>query len=129
MTVFEISDSSHYTNFFLGAPYILENLIPEVTYHFRFAATNDVGMGPWINGPTFTMPRRSVPAEPTILVPGVANWTEKLELSSLYSDHFELRWNVPADNGEPIEYYQIRYCQVSFVNRNVEIIKLTLYNN
>lgn len=99
-----------------GAPYILENLIPEVTYHFRFAATNDVGMGPWINGPTFTMPRRSVPAEPTILVPGVANWTEKLELSSLYSDHFELRWNVPADNGEPIEYYQIRYCQVERTN-------------
>ncbi|EDW25988.1 GL14196 [Drosophila persimilis] len=29
---------------------------------------------------------------------------------SPYSDHFELRWGVPADNGEPIDRYQIKYC-------------------
>jgi neural cell adhesion molecule len=34
---------------------------------------------------------------------------------SPYADHFELRWNVPADNGEPIDFYQIRYCPVSVV--------------
>ncbi|KAL1506852.1 hypothetical protein ABEB36_006137 [Hypothenemus hampei] len=94
-----------------GAPYIIENLVPEVTYHFRFAARNDVGLGPWTNGPSITMPRRSVPAEPTLLLPGV-NLTYKQELQAPYSNHFEIRWNVPADNGEPIEYYLIRYCRI-----------------
>ncbi|XP_066245043.1 fasciclin-2 isoform X2 [Euwallacea similis] len=95
-----------------GAPYILENLVSEATYHFRFAARNDVGLGPWTNGPVIMMPRRSAPAEPTILVPGVVNLTETKEFSAPYSNHFEIRWNVPADNGEPIEHYLIRFCQV-----------------
>ncbi|KAH1019187.1 hypothetical protein HUJ04_009041 [Dendroctonus ponderosae] len=93
-----------------GAPYIVENLFPEVTYHFRFAARNDVGLGPWSNAPSTTMPRRSVPAEPTVLLP--VNLTYKQELAGPYSNHFELRWNVPADNGEPIEYYLVRYCKI-----------------
>ncbi|CAH1128831.1 unnamed protein product [Ceutorhynchus assimilis] len=95
-----------------GAPYIVENLIPEVTYHFRFVARNDVGIGTWTNGPTITMPRRSVPAEPRILLPSSINLTDKQELPGPYSDHFEIRWNVPADNGEPIEFYLIRYCKI-----------------
>lgn len=98
-----------------GAPYILENLIPEVTYHFRFAARNEVGIGPWINGETITMPRRSTPAEPRILLPSSVVSDElpiDEEVVSPYSNHFELRWNVPADNGEPIDYYDIRHCVV-----------------
>ncbi|XP_066142214.1 fasciclin-2 isoform X2 [Euwallacea fornicatus] len=106
-----------------GAPYILENLFAEETYHFRFAARNDVGLGPWTNGPTITMPRRSAPAEPTILVPGVVNLTETKEFSAPYSNHFEIRWNVPADNGEPIEHYLIRFCQVNHIEGVEEDIK------
>lgn len=38
---------------------------------------------------------------------------EESIITSLYPDEFEMRWNVPADNGEPIDYYQIHYCPVS----------------
>ncbi|KAJ3659170.1 hypothetical protein Zmor_010873 [Zophobas morio] len=103
------------------APYILENLIPERTYHFQFAATNDVGFGPWSNGPTITMPRRSEPAEPKIHVPNhsiqdnTSNRQDVIAVSP-YADHFELRWQVPNDNGDPIDGYLIRYCVVQKIS-------------
>lgn len=100
-----------------GAPYILENLIPEVTYNLRFAAANDVGFGPWQNGPMITMPRRSEPAEPKIYQPNhvLDNSSNRQDVIvvSPYADHFELRWQVPNDNGDPIDVYLIRYCVVS----------------
>ncbi|XP_060530160.1 fasciclin-2-like isoform X2 [Cylas formicarius] len=95
----------------VGAPYILENLIPEVTYLFRVAARNDVGLGTWTNMESVTMPRRSEPAEPTILLSAInQNVPDGDEVVSPFSNHFEVRWNVPADNGEPIQYYTIRFC-------------------
>lgn len=102
-----------------GAPYILENLIPETTYQFQFAAKNDVGYGPWRNAPQITMPRRSEPAEPKIHVPSHSipddNSSNRQDVIAVspYADHFELRWQVPNDNGDPIDYYLIRYCMVS----------------
>ncbi|XP_076257227.1 neural cell adhesion molecule fasciclin 2 isoform X2 [Rhynchophorus ferrugineus] len=100
-----------------GAPYILENLSPEVTYHFRFAARNDVGLGPWTNAETITMPQRSKPAEPRILLPtSLERSSNGDEVISPYSNHFELRWNVPADNGEPIDYYDIKHCTMENIN-------------
>ncbi|CAG9819922.1 unnamed protein product, partial [Phaedon cochleariae] len=99
-----------------GAPYILENLTPEETYHFQFAARNDVGMGAFQNAGSVTMPRRSVPAEPKILMESHrvkdennSNREDMIALSP-YADHFELRWGVPNDNGEPIQFYLVRYC-------------------
>ncbi|RZC33481.1 fasciclin-2, partial [Asbolus verrucosus] len=105
-----------------NAPYILENLTPERTYHFRFRARNDVGFGPWKNAPILTMPRRSEPAEPKIFVPthslqgeNSSNRQDVIAVSP-YADHFELRWSVPNDNGDPIDSYQIRYCVTQKVN-------------
>lgn len=93
----------------------MENLIPLETYNFRFAAKNDVGLGGFSGNRQITMPRRSVPTEPKILVSNLeeGNTREYVALSP-YADHFELRWNVPADNGDPIDSYIIKYCIVSF---------------
>ncbi|KAJ8927972.1 hypothetical protein NQ314_019498 [Rhamnusium bicolor] len=97
-----------------GAPYILENLVPEETYHFRFAARNDVGMGMYRNVESITMPRRSEPAEPRILTTqstkeeNTSN-REDIVTTSPYADHFELRWSVPNDNGDPIQHYLVMF--------------------
>lgn len=94
-----------------------------MTYNFRFAATNDVGTGGWGGDQQLTMPRRSVPAEPRILV---SNYNsnqnnnnvvpEDIITNSPYANHFELRWSVPNDNGDPIDSYIIRYCVVSILD-------------
>lgn len=103
----------------LGAPYILENLEPEVTYQFKFAAKNDVGWGAYKNFETVTMPRRSEPAEPKILITNHnindenSSNRQDMTVVSPYSDHYELRWSVPNDNGDPIQHYLVRYCVVS----------------
>ncbi|KAL3267024.1 hypothetical protein HHI36_011167 [Cryptolaemus montrouzieri] len=105
-----------------GAPYILEDLIPEVTYQFRFAARNDVGMGLWTNAETISMPRRSEPAEPKILLPSHSiideNNSNRQDLVAIspYADRYDLRWNVPNSNGDPITRYIVRYCKTEKVN-------------
>lgn len=129
-------------NLFSGAPYILENLIPEETYDFQFAARNDVGLGGFINIESITMPRRSVPAEPKFLIEGHTfrdennSNREDMVVLSPYADHFELRWSVPHDNGDPIMHYLIRYCQVGFkllcnqlqqIARNTSVDKAKLF--
>lgn len=81
-----------------------------MTYRFRFAAYNDVGLGGWDSPQTHTMSRRSAPNEPRIL-----SSPEEGVVSSPYADHFDLRWKIPADNGEPIDNYQIKFCAVSFL--------------
>lgn len=98
-----------------------------MTYTFRFAARNDVGLGRIYGDTTFTMPRRSVPAEPKILVsnyPSIEDNTvtrDGIVAVSPYANHFELRWNVPNDNGDPITDYVIRYCVVSILLGNLKI--------
>ncbi|GLV33822.1 Fasciclin 2 [Carabus blaptoides fortunei] len=57
------------------------------------------------------MSRRSAPNEPRIL-----SSPEEGVVSSPYADHFELRWKIPADNGEPIDNYQIKFCAVRRVS-------------
>lgn len=97
--------------------YIVEGLKPQTTYHFRFAARNLVGLGQWGAFKTQSTPRRSVPEPPRILHTTIKNEESKDDQEQIvvspYSDHFELRWSVPADNGEPIDSYQVRYCPVS----------------
>ncbi|XP_017782397.1 PREDICTED: fasciclin-2 isoform X2 [Nicrophorus vespilloides] len=101
----------------IDAPYIVENLVPQETYTFRFAAKNDVGIGHFGAQELITMPRRSVPAEPKILVSNLhENSTRDFVANSPYADHFELRWNVPSDNGDPIDSYLIKYCVSHRVN-------------
>ncbi|CAH1281448.1 unnamed protein product [Diabrotica balteata] len=104
-----------------GAPYILENLIPEETYHFQFAAKNDVGMGAFANVQTIPMPRRSAPSEPKMIVENHSiNEGNKgdIVVPSPYADRFEIRWSVPNDNGDRITNYFIRYCVTEKVNGN-----------
>jgi neurocan core protein len=96
-------------NFCTDSPYILEGLEPQTTYNFRFAAQNDVGFGNWAATEHHTMPKRSYPEEPRIL----SNPREDGVVMSPYSDHYELTWKIPADNGEPIDQYSIKYCPVS----------------
>ncbi|XP_044749607.1 fasciclin-2 isoform X2 [Coccinella septempunctata] len=105
-----------------GAPYILEDLLPEVTYQFRFAARNDVGMGQWSNTETISMPRRSEPAEPKILLPAHSiiddNTSSRQDMIAVspYADRYDIRWNVPNSNGDPIIRYIIRYCKTEKIN-------------
>lgn len=53
---------------------------------------------------------RSAPEQP--------KWREAISSESLihgkYADRFELKWKIPAHNGEPIDVYEITYCPVSF---------------
>lgn len=89
--------------------YVLENLEPQMEYNFRFAAANEVGFSIWSANVVMTMPRRAAPEEPRILNPII----EEGYVVSPYSDRMEVRWKIPADNGEAIDKYQIRYCPVS----------------
>lgn len=86
--------------------YVLENLVPQMEYNFRFAAANEVGFSNWAANLVVVMPRRAAPEEPRILNPIIENGY----VVSPYSDRMEVRWKIPADNGEPIDKYQIRYC-------------------
>ncbi|XP_013194959.1 fasciclin-2 isoform X2 [Amyelois transitella] len=92
----------------VNSPYIVENLRPMFTYDFRFAAVNQVGAGVWGAPLTVIMPRRSAPEQP--------KWRENISSESLirgmYADKYELKWKVPANNGEPIDMYEISYCPV-----------------
>ncbi|KAL4715775.1 hypothetical protein ACJJTC_006354 [Scirpophaga incertulas] len=92
----------------VNSPYIVENLQPMFTYDFRFAAVNQVGVGTWGAPITVNMPRRSAPELP--------KWREDLSSESLihgkYADRYELKWKIPAHNGEPIDLYEVTYCPV-----------------
>ncbi|XP_067012050.1 fasciclin-2 isoform X2 [Anabrus simplex] len=94
----------------IDSAYILENLLPQTKYMFRFAAQNDVGFGPWSAEESRLMPKRSTPEEPRIL-----NMVHDGIAVSPYATHFELRWQTPADNGERIDEYEIKYCVAKLV--------------
>ncbi|EEB14179.1 Fasciclin-2 precursor, putative [Pediculus humanus corporis] len=103
----------------LGVPYVVENLLPQMSYSFRFAAQNDVGLGNWGREEFYTMPQRSRPGEPIILLRD----DERGFVQSPYDHKFELRWKIPADNGEPIDRYEIRCCEV--VRRDLRFQELS----
>lgn len=99
----------------VDTPYVVENLRPQTMYTFRFAARNDVGLGQWSAIRIQATPSRSVPEPPKILNQ-YAQQPEDGELPivlSVYPDKFDLIWSRPNDNGEPIDYYTIKYCPVS----------------
>lgn len=97
-------------------PFVVEGLRPQTLYTFRFAARNDVGLGQWSAIRVQGTPPRSVPESPKVLNKYAQEDHEEGEIpiiASTYSDRFEIMWNRPADNGEPIDFYTIKYCPVS----------------
>ncbi|KAF2360252.1 Fibronectin type III [Trinorchestia longiramus] len=89
-----------------GSSYTLERLRPQEHYVFRFAAKNEVGISEWSGEIMEQMPEVTVPEEPLIFVndEGV-NFVP-------YTDHYDLQWKTPLDNGDPIDYFTIIYYQV-----------------
>jgi neural cell adhesion molecule len=99
-----------------GTPYVIEDLRPSTPYAFRFAARNDVGLGQWSAERLLKTLDRSVPEKPEILNVFTQNKDGENEIpivTSTYSDRSELIWKQPEDNGEPIDFYSIKYCPVS----------------
>ncbi|KAJ2951644.1 hypothetical protein O0L34_g13803 [Tuta absoluta] len=92
----------------VNSPYIVENLKPMFHYDFRFAAVNQVGVGPWGAAIMVIMPRRSPPEQP--------KWRGEESSESLvhgkFADRYELKWKIPAHNGEPIDMYEVSHCPV-----------------
>ena len=68
-----------------------------------------VGFSDWGREEMHTMPKRAAPEEPTIIAHVDANKVVR----TVYPDRYELLWSVPANNGEPIDYFEIVYTQVN----------------
>uniref|UniRef100_A0A1B0GL92 Putative neural cell adhesion molecule l1 n=1 Tax=Lutzomyia longipalpis TaxID=7200 RepID=A0A1B0GL92_LUTLO len=85
-----------------------------------FAARNLVGLGQWSAYKLQSTPRRSEPEPPRLLHNSIdaseGDDGEDPIVMSPYADHFEVRWSVPPNNGEVIDFYQLRYCPGVKVN-------------
>lgn len=100
----------------IDSVYTIEGLRPQTMYDFRFAARNLVGLGQWGAYKQQSTPVRSVPEPPRILHATDKNTDDEEQIVvSPYSDHFDLTWQISADNGEPINFYQVKYCPVSIL--------------
>lgn len=96
---------------------MVENLKPQTAYEFRFAAKNEVGLGNWGSYHREITPSRTVPIEPKISKTPGAEYEK-----SPFSNQYELSWTAPADNGEPIDKYVIKYCQINRISGTWEVL-------
>ncbi|XP_013194945.2 fasciclin-2 isoform X1 [Amyelois transitella] len=95
--------------------FVLSDLIPNTTYHIRFAAINDVGIGEWNTMFVFTTRAPSFPSAPT--------WDSSSVVVNA-TEHRVLKWTAPVDNGATIDYYLIRYCYDCSVNDSCKELKV-----
>ncbi|CAG7729553.1 unnamed protein product [Allacma fusca] len=84
--------------------FVVEKLEPLHQYQFRFAAENAVGVGDYDQERFEIMPKRSSPEPPKILGEINHGFTY-----NPYQDKYELRWQVPQDNGEKIDHFEISH--------------------
>lgn len=84
--------------------FTVDNLEPQTTYHVRFAAENEVGLGEWALEKAEQTPRKSAPEPPMLMNGKVGEWA-----LTAYPDKFELIWKLPPDNGEPLDGFEIWY--------------------
>ncbi|XP_066582905.1 fasciclin-2 isoform X2 [Prorops nasuta] len=104
----------------LNSVYVIENLEPQTVYDFRFAVSNDVGLGNWGEYIHETTPGKTFPNEPKMIVKSGQDY----EISP-FNNQYELAWITPANNGEPIDLYQIRYCQLKRVSGDFKTLENT----
>ncbi|XP_031789597.1 fasciclin-2 isoform X4 [Nasonia vitripennis] len=91
------------------AGYVIENLEPQTTYEFRFAASNEAGRGNWAQHKNFATTMRSVPGRVKFLPrPG----PNDEYIKSPFHDRYNLKWTQAPDNGERIDYYEVKWCEV-----------------
>ncbi|CAG0880129.1 unnamed protein product [Cyprideis torosa] len=103
----------------VGTLYIVEDLEPSSTYDFQFAARNSVGQGQWSEKMAITMREEGPPLRPTILDEA----KEEGFKESSSSDRYELRWQVPQNNGEEITEFEIFYYEVDPLMQDGRIIR------
>jgi hypothetical protein len=89
------------------ALYVVENLEPQTNYEFRFAASNEAGRGVWGMNKRFSTTMRNVPG-PVHFLPA----PEGAYITSHYHDKYNAKWSVAPDNGEIIDYYEVKWCRV-----------------
>lgn len=76
-----------------------------------------MGLGQWSAIRVQGTPSRSVPQSPKILNQFTHQEEGEIPIAtSVYADKFEMTWSRPPDNGEPIDFYSIKYCPVRNYN-------------
>lgn len=93
--------------------YILEDLNPRTTYDLRFRCKNRVGFSKPGAQQQITMPRRGRPEPPVLNTEQFGELGEHGDVVVLNtSNSYELSWQIPEDNGLPIDYFLLQYYPV-----------------
>lgn len=87
-------------------PYKIDSLKPGKEYSFKFAAMNEVGTGTWSEFLQVFTPEKSTP-EPPIWDTAFLN--DAIDITDKLHSHL-VSWKTPEVNGDPIDYYVLRYC-------------------
>ncbi|KAI5646193.1 immunoglobulin i-set domain-containing protein [Phthorimaea operculella] len=87
----------------LNVPYKIDRLEPITQYRIRFAAVNMVGTGPYSEYFGFVTPEKSAPEPPS--------WSEHSGPILISNENKILKLISPEHNGDPIDYFAIKYCR------------------
>ena len=105
--------------------YILENLSPMTTYDLRFGCKNRVGFSLWGSPQQVTMSVRGKPEAPVL---NYGNYIGHLGEAGILkwdtSEPYHLSWQLPEDNGVPIDHFRLRYFPVSWGCQVCPVISL-----